>query len=131
MTGVVEVPTAAKRDVLVVEDEAATRRALSLLLEMNGFVTAVAGSGEEALTILGAGPMPAFALVDLDLPGMNGIELISHLQKLGAELHPVLLTAADKDRVARVSCGRRLLYMQKPVDFTALLCLLRQLQVEN
>jgi len=131
MHGVVDPYQTAKTDVIVVEDEGGTRRALSLLLELNGFITAAAASAEEALSMLSKGAAPTFVLVDLDLPGMNGIEFINCLQKSGLHVQPVLLTAADKDRVARIPSGRKLPYLQKPIDFAKLLQMLRRLQIED
>ncbi|HWE01702.1 MAG TPA: response regulator [Tepidisphaeraceae bacterium] len=111
--------------ILVVEDEGATRHALSLLLRMNGYSTAAVSSAEEALDAFRGGPWPAFALVDLDLPGMNGLDLISRLHALTGDIYPILLTAADEARVRATLRGQQVVYMQKPVDFERLLSLLK------
>jgi len=113
-------------EILVVEDEAASRRALTLLLKMNGYTAAAVGSAEEALLAFERQPWPGVALVDLDLPGMSGLELISRLQSLGAKVHAVLITAADADRVRQTSRGRAVVYMQKPLNFETLLKLLHE-----
>ena len=110
--------------ILVVEDEGATRHALALLLRMNGYATATVASAEEALSALRDGPFPAFALVDLDLPGMNGLDLIGRIHALNQNIYPVLLTAADEARVRATLQGQHVVYMQKPVDFDRLLSLL-------
>lgn len=110
--------------ILVVEDEGTTRRTLALLLQLNGFKTAAVGSAEEALAALSHRPWPQFALIDLDLPGMNGIDLIGRLQTLGIPSFPVLITAADKDRVSRQLAGKTIVYLQKPLDFERLLTVL-------
>jgi len=112
--------------VVVVEDEEATRRALSLLLKLSGFSTASFASGEEALRTPTQGRHPEFALVDLDLPGMNGMDVIHRLRQRHAGIYAVLLTAADAERVARLAAGGSVAYLQKPVNFNELLDLLLQ-----
>jgi CheY-like chemotaxis protein len=98
---------------------------MTLLLQLNGYSTSAVSSAEAALEVCLNGPWPDIALVDLDLPGMNGLELISTFQRLGARVYSVLLTAADADRVGRTARGRAVLYLQKPVDFPALLHVLQ------
>ena len=61
--------------VLVVEDEPAIRGLVSLLLEGEGYLVDGASDGREALTKLTAQP-PAALVLDLDLPVMNGCDLV-------------------------------------------------------
>src|SRR5689334_18545612 len=63
--------------VLIVEDERVARRALANLLAASGYVAQAAGSAEEALGLLNLkGQPPKVILVDLNLPGMNGLDFI-------------------------------------------------------
>ena len=64
--------------ILAVDDERQIRRSLQVNLEAKGYEVLTAESGEEALQIIGHRP-PDLALVDLLLPGMDGIELTRHL----------------------------------------------------
>lgn len=112
--------------VLVVEDQDVSRRALSLLLKLNGYTTAAAGSAEEALRMFRQDRWPAIALVDLDLPGMSGLDLISRLRQLDAGVYAILLTAADDMRVRAALGDITVAYIQKPVNFDHLLALLSQ-----
>jgi chemosensory pili system protein ChpA (sensor histidine kinase/response regulator) len=63
------------RTVLVVEDEPAIRGLVSLLLEVEGYLVDGASDGQEALTKLRR-QLPDALVVDLDLPIMNGYELV-------------------------------------------------------
>ena len=63
------------RTVLVVEDEPAIRGLVSLLLESEGYLVDGAPDGREALTKLAERP-PDALVVDLDLPVMNGCDLV-------------------------------------------------------
>jgi len=110
--------------ILVVEDERTSRHAMAHLLRLNGYSTATTASGEEALRTLHRGPFPAFALVDLDLPGMNGLDLIGRLHAMNKDIYSILITAADEARVRAALQGRQVVYLQKPVDFDHLLSLL-------
>src|SRR5436190_13078065 len=66
--------------VLVVDDELGTRHALMRLLANEGYKTVRAGDGREALRALDAGT-PDVILLDLMMPGMDGIELLEALQR--------------------------------------------------
>jgi two-component system response regulator RegA len=106
--------------VLVVEDEDVSRRALVNLLAMSGYPTRAVPSAEEALA-LAEEQLPDVAVVDLDLPGMNGAKLIESLLQAKPQMKAVLLTAADPERVSLMSGGKKLDQLRKPIDFNDLL----------
>ena len=112
--------------ILIVEDERTSRRALSLLLAASGHETAAVASAEEALDVLHRGEVPDVALVDLDLPGMNGLELIQRLRKEHPEVRPVIISASGRPFLADFLSSQRLAYVRKPIDFPVLLDLLTQ-----
>jgi two-component system C4-dicarboxylate transport response regulator DctD len=116
-------PTDSGRDVLVllIEDENVSRRALGKLLAAQGYTTETVATAEEALAVLSVGQKPAVALVDLDLPGMSGAELLTHLNHQDRSIKTVLVTAASEERISRVMGGRRVSYIRKPIDFNLLL----------
>lgn len=68
-----------KFTILVVDDDHANRYLLSLLLEREGYFAMTATSGEEALEIVKE-TIPDLILLDLMMPGMDGIELCRHLR---------------------------------------------------
>lgn len=74
---------------------------------------------------------PSIAVVDLDLPGMNGLDLISRLKALNPKLHSVLITGADCDRLDSMLKNRPVACLRKPVDFEQLLNLLNPAQMQN
>lgn len=113
-----------KHSVLIVEDEAVSRRALSALLMLSGHDTLAVPTAEEALDLVDAGQVPEFALVDLDLPGMNGMDLIRRLRRDHPEVVPVLITATSRERVERLKDEHDVNYMRKPIDLVTLLSLL-------
>lgn len=116
---------AQRPNVLIVEDERVSRRALAVLMSASGYRTEATGSAEEALDAVRAeGVHPDIALVDLDLPGMNGLELISQLTRIDPAVFAVLITAAHCDNLANVLHELGVAYLRKPLDFSRLLLLL-------
>ena len=85
--------------VLLVEDDGPTRVFLAENLIADRFAPVSAGSAEEAMEVL-AGARPDAAVVDVGLPGMSGLDLVSRIRDGGAEAHwdsgmPILLISAD------------------------------------
>jgi len=110
--------------ILIVEDERVSRQALAFLLESCGYRSEPCGSAEEALQHVDHDGAPPFALVDLDLPGMNGIDLLTRLEQLNPRMVKVLMTAAEGERIERFRRDHKVYYMRKPLDFRRLLNLL-------
>jgi DNA-binding NtrC family response regulator len=117
-------PGAPRLAALIVEDERVARRALSALLAYYGFETAAAASAEEALAIASRfhdqSPRRV-ALVDFNLPGMNGLEFISQLERIDPAALPVLMTASSEETVGEAVRDRHLVYLRKPLDLGQLL----------
>jgi CheY-like chemotaxis protein len=116
-------PTVSGRGVLilVIEDENVSRRALARLLAARGYITEAVGTAEEAVAILAVGQPPQVALVDLDLPGMSGAELLPYLTQRSPPVRAILLTAASEERIKRTIGGRMISYLRKPINFNDLL----------
>jgi two-component system chemotaxis response regulator CheB len=115
--------------VLIVEDEHISRRALKTLLASYGFSIEAAESAEQALQLLDElkqRPGPHIALVDLNLPGMNGLEFISRMVTLDPAAVPVLMTATGEDALAAALRGHAVPYLRKPLDFDRLLSVIEE-----
>src|SRR3954447_13043665 len=88
--------------VLLVEDERVSRRALTALLDASGYSTEAVESAEDALKALRGGRhAPEVALIDLNLPGMSGLDLIDRLKQLAPDVFPVLITATSAETLAK------------------------------
>jgi CheY-like chemotaxis protein len=114
--------------VMIVEDEQTTRRALSRLLSTCGYRPRSFGSAEEALGAITLGERPRVALVDLDLPGMSGLDFIRKIGELDPAVQPILVTATDEETLFRRLAGRPIAYLRKPIDFETLLGILARRQ---
>jgi two-component system KDP operon response regulator KdpE len=82
--------------VLVVDDEAAIRRALKPPLAELGFQVAEAARGEEALQMLRAGVYDA-VLLDVNMPGISGIETLRRIRTFASRLPILMLTVRDQE----------------------------------
>lgn len=84
--------------VMLVEDHALVRSAIKRTLDVPGIeVVAEASTAEEALQIV-VDHRPEIVLVDIDLPGMNGVQLVRELAPRLPDSHIVMLTgSADRD----------------------------------
>ena len=103
--------------VLVVDDEQDVRELIVKRLRADGHEVLAAGNGAEALAAVLRHGQPDAAILDIDLPGMDGIELLQRLRRHRPDLPAVFLSALwDGAVVARVRDSGGL-YMQKP--FTA------------
>lgn len=113
--------------VLVVEDDPDVRLTTSLVLEAQGFKVREADSAEAALDLLGRGTSPDIAVVDVAMPGMDGIRLTKLLRdRFGFPV--LLLTARDlpSDVVTGLDSGADD-YVTKPFDGEVLAARLRAL----
>jgi DNA-binding NtrC family response regulator len=81
-----------RRTVLVVDDEPLIRATLAEYLSGEGFVVTACASGEEALAEAGQRPYDV-ALCDVQLPGIDGIEVLERLLKISPETFVLLITA--------------------------------------
>lgn len=108
--------------ILVVEDDADSREGLRILFEACGHRVETAATGPDGLQKLIA-DQPDTAIVDIDLPGMNGYEIARRARRL-PELRGVRLIALtgfgrDKDRAAARDAGFDQ-HLTKPVSFAVL-----------
>jgi putative two-component system response regulator len=101
---------------LVVDDEEAIRNAVRKYLVLQGYEVAVAATGEEALTILQRQKITGI-LLDVNLPGTNGIDLVPRIMELEPAVALLMLTAVN-DATSAALCMQRgaLDYLIKPID---------------
>lgn len=105
-----------KKTVLIVDDSKVSRMMVSaLLLELDGDLEQVqAECGDDALEVLKSTEVDYFS-VDLNMPGMNGLELIEKLQPDYPTAKFSLLTANIQDSTAKCCEELGIKYTEKPV----------------
>jgi two-component system response regulator MprA len=115
--------------ILVVDDDQAVRDALRRALGMQGYGVELAADGNEALERLALdGGSVELLIVDVLMPGMDGLELTRHLRADGNALPILMLTARDQvsDRVAGLEAGADD-YLVKPFALEELVARVRAL----
>ena len=78
--------------ILIVDDETAERVTLGEVLRLESFHVSLAGSGEEALNLLAQGETFDLVILDLRLPGLNGLQVLERLHKINPETLVILIT---------------------------------------
>jgi signal transduction histidine kinase/CheY-like chemotaxis protein len=124
-------PTApAPRKVLVVDDNDLNRLLGRKLLERDGHSVEVACDGGEALAMI-ARRAPDVVLMDLQMPGLDGLETMREIRRRGFEMPVIALTAnaVNGDRERCIAAGMDG-YLTKPLDLPALRATLRALEAE-
>lgn len=111
--------------VLIVEDESRIAAFLTKGLNANGFTTAVANNSEDAVAIALDGKIDLM-LLDLGIPGQDGLNLLTDLRGQGFSAPIIILTARDniQDKVNGFELGADD-YMTKPFRFEELLVRIR------
>jgi len=89
-----------------VDDDASVRRALHITLQGLGFSTAEASGGEEALTLAHTTPIDV-VLLDINMPGLDGLETCRRLRRLLPRIAILMLTVRDseEDKVQALEAG--------------------------
>lgn len=102
--------------ILIVDDEVNLRQTLAAILHREGYLVTTAADGQEARKYLQKGPFD-LVFLDLKMPGMDGITLLSEIRKEYAEMPVIILTAhATLDSaMGAVRMGARD-YLLKPID---------------
>jgi len=113
--------------VLVADDDRAVREALERALQLNGFDVALAADGNEALSAT-ADRTPDALVLDVMMPGYDGLDVTRRLRREGNRVPILLLTARDAvgDRVEGLDAGADD-YLPKPFALDELLARLRAL----
>jgi CheY-like chemotaxis protein len=89
--------------ILIADDDTNCRQALREIMEPEGFRTLLAASGEEALDIVGTGPVH-LVLLDMHMPTLTGLETLRLVRQINAVLPAILVTADASDSLMRQAC---------------------------
>lgn len=113
--------------VLLVEDDDSLRRILTRHLRSLGFIVEEATSAEEAAEALGAGLRPSIILLDLNLPGDTGWELLRGPEVAAAGSPPVVITSSVTVDPRRLAEFRVAGYLPKPFPLETLVATIERL----
>ena len=117
------------RTVLVVEDNDMNMQLVEYLLEEGGYQIVKAASGEDALSIARGGEPVDLILMDIHLPGIDGLSVVSEMKSdERTKAIPILALTAhamrgDRDRFLEAGCDG---YISKPIDVKTFLSSIEQ-----
>ena len=113
--------------ILIVEDDRSIARLLQLELEHRGFVVRCAHDGPSGLEAA-LGFEPSVVILDIMLPGMDGVGVLKELRRQGSGVPVIMLTARDTsaDKIHSLDVGADD-YLTKPFDIEELMARMRAL----
>jgi len=102
--------------ILVVDDEEAMRESLNDWLKEDGYEVGLAASGQEAIDLIRREPWEV-VLLDLKMPGMDGLETLKHLKEVRPDAEILMMTAyATVDTAVQAMKEGAFDYLVKPFD---------------
>ena len=110
-----------KERILIAEDDRTARMSLAELLAGEGYEVLLAETGTEAETIL-ANDKPDLALLDIRMPGLDGLTVLRNARARGLETALIVMTAhGDSSTAIEAMKSGAFDYVLKPIDFNLLL----------
>ncbi len=107
--------------IMVVDDEALIRDLLKEFLTLQGYQVTTAYDGEDAILKFKTS-RPQMVLLDIRMPGMDGIDVLQSIKAIDSRTGVIMLSAfGDVETIQRAMQGGAHKYIQKPVEFGMLL----------
>lgn len=113
------------RRVLIVDDNVDLAENIAEILQMDGHLTDVAASAEEALGAR-TNDAPDVVVTDYRLPGINGVEFLKRFRQINARVVAVVISAYTDERTVADARDAGAAFVAKPVDFGVLARLIAQ-----
>jgi len=108
------------KKVLVVDDQYGIRILLYEVLGKEGYKTFQAANGKMALEIVEK-ESPDLVILDMKIPGMDGIEILKHIKKINQEIKVIMMTAyGELDMIKEATQLGALTHFTKPFDIDEL-----------
>ncbi|MGV1100698.1 response regulator [Thiovibrio sp. JS02] len=112
----------AKGNILVIDDEVEFGATLAERLELRGFAARAVRGAEEAMALLASGWLPEVVLLDLMMPGIDGLGTLALIKKHNPKIQVIILTGHGSTESAILGMQRGLFdYLMKPVDIGELI----------
>jgi two-component system chemotaxis response regulator CheY len=115
--------------ILLVDDSLTMMMGLKAYLEGGGFVVETAGDGVKAIAKLNSGIVPDLIITDINMPNMDGLELIKKIKALpGFRFKPIIVLSTESQAEKRDEAKKlgATGWMVKPVDAASLIKVVKQ-----
>jgi DNA-binding response OmpR family regulator len=106
--------------ILIVDDELEILNIVSSFLTDRGYDCVTASNGDEAVEVVAADLEIQVVLMDVVMPGRNGIETLKSLMGLDPHPHVIMMTARADEKIFEAVRHGAVDYVLKPIDFEAL-----------
>ena len=117
-----------KKRVLLVDDERAILKVLSIKLRISGYDVVTASSGKEALDVISSA-CPDEMLLDVVMPGMDGFEVLEKL-RTSSELPIIVFSARPENAQKALRLGAND-FLAKPLDVNEMIMRIKELLYHN
>lgn len=121
------------KKVLVIEDNEDNLRLITYALRRSGYEVVAARTGEDGIE-LALREKPYFIIMDINLPGIDGIETTSRIRKSEADGNiPIIAMTSfamqgDRERIMKAGCTG---YIEKPIDPLTIIDMLHEILTES
>jgi len=111
-----------ERRILIVDDELEFGSTLAERLELRGFTAKAVGGAGEAVTVLASGWAPDVVVLDLMMPGVDGLATLDLIKQHDPRIQVIILTGHGSTESGIIGMQRGLFdYLMKPVDIGELI----------
>lgn len=108
------------KKVLIVDDQNGIRILLVEVFSVEGYQTFQASNGKIALEIV-RNELPDLVLLDMKIPGMDGLEILKHIKQMDESIKVIMMTAyGELDMIKEASDLGALMHFTKPFDIDEL-----------
>lgn len=109
-----------KQRVLIVDDQNGIRLLLQEVFSSEGYVTQQASNGKIALELV-RNNRPDLVLLDMKIPGMDGLEILKHIKSIDSSIKVIMMTAyGELDMIKRATDLGAVKHFTKPFDIDEL-----------
>lgn len=118
--------------VMIVDDETDFAETLAERLELRDFAVRLASGAEEAMTTLQTGWTPDVVLLDLKMPGLDGLETLSLIKKHNQKIKIILVTGHGSTSAGMEGMNKGLFdYLMKPIDIGVIVERIKEAAAKN
>ncbi len=106
-----------KATILVVDDSPEIQRYLRTLLELDSYRVILADNGYEALELLRHAPLAEVVLLDVQMPGMDGLEVLRRIRKYYPKVKVIMCSGLnDSEKICQALSLGAYAYLLKPIQ---------------